>query len=290
MIHALYRPCPPLRELVEFFWVSERYTAARTARERVLPSGAQVVVFHLADHPVRIWASEEGPEATFVHEAAVCGVRQRPLLLDTVLGPTVGVHFKPGGARPFFDGPAAELADRVVSLDTLWGPEARLLRERLAEETSPVARVRALEEDLLRRAARRRQPGHALRASLRALEEPSLASIAEVRSRTGLSPKRLSALFRDEVGLGPKVFWRVRRFRAALHDLDEGILRGADLAYAHGYCDQAHFLREFRSLAGSSPSEYLAARVAGTDHVSIRGKKDPIRGAGRALPWASGDP
>jgi AraC-like DNA-binding protein len=110
---------------------------------------------------------------------------------------------------------------------------------------------------------------HALRASLAAFEESDLESVAEVNRRTGLSPKRLLALFREEIGLCPKSYWRVRRFRAALQDLDDGVLRGAPLAAQHGYCDQAHFLREFRALAGSSPTEYLMARVPGTDHVSL---------------------
>jgi AraC-like DNA-binding protein len=71
--------------------------------------------------------------------------------------------------------------------------------------------------------------------------------------------------------LSPKAFWRVRRFRAALRDLEQGALSGAALACEHGYFDQAHFLREFRALSSSSPREYLAARVAGTDHVSVHG-------------------
>jgi AraC-like DNA-binding protein len=99
-----------------------------------------------------------------------------------------------------------------------------------------------------------------LRASLAAFDESGLPSVAEVNQRTGLSPKRLLALFRDEVGLSPKAYWRVRRFRAALRDINRGVLRGADLAAQHGYCDQAHFLREFRQLSGSTPREYRAAR------------------------------
>ena len=101
--------------------------------------------------------------------------------------------------------------------------------------------------------------------------------MAEVNRRTGLSPKRLLALFHDEVGLTPKAFWRVRRFRAALAELENGTDRGASLAARHGYFDQAHFLREFRGFAGSNPSEYMAARIAGTDHVALHGQKDPIR-------------
>lgn len=268
MIHSLHRPKAPLDKLVDYFWVSDDYVA-QAPRERVLPSGTQTLVVPLHETPIRVYSGEHTTEAATVTGAILCGVRSTPLLIGTNLGPTVGVHFKPGGARPFFDVPANALAEQTLALDALWGASARSMHERLMETSSPLERVQLLEEHLLHRLRRSFEPGPALRASLDAFEEPDLASVAEVNRRTGLSPKRLLALFREEVGLSPKTFWRVRRFRAALRDLDQGALRGAALAAEHGYFDQAHFLREFRSLAGSSPREYLAARVAGTDHVSV---------------------
>lgn len=269
MTHALRRPEAPLDRLVAFVWASDDYVA-QAPRERVLPTGGQSLVIHLGESPVRIYEDERAAEAeTF--DAILCGARQRPLIIGTALGPTVGAHFKPGGARAFFDVPADALAGETVSLEALWGAQARSLRERLVEAASPRERARLLEAFLARRVRRSFELHPALRASLEAFEELDLASVAEVNRRTGLSPKRLSALFRDGVGLRPKSYWRVRRFRAALRDLEQGALRGAALAVDHGYFDQAHFLREFRALAGSSPREYLAARVAGTDHVSVYG-------------------
>ncbi|WPB73659.1 AraC family transcriptional regulator [Archangium violaceum] len=270
MTHALYCPRAPLDRLVDFFWVSNAHVA-QAPRERVLPTGAQALVVHLGESPMRIYPDERTSEPAELSGAILCGARQSPLLIGTAFGSTVGVHFKPGGARPFFDVPADAMAEQTVSLEALWGTSARSLRERLMEAPTPVERVRLLEALLLERVRRSFDLGPALRASLLAFEEPTLTSVAEVNRRTGLSPKRLLALFRDEVGLSPKSFWRVRRFRAALRDLEQGAPRGAALAYEHGYCDQAHFLREFRAIAGSSPREWLAARVAGTDHVSVYG-------------------
>ncbi|WP_053238764.1 helix-turn-helix domain-containing protein [Sandaracinus amylolyticus] len=265
---TVHRPSAPLADLVELFWAADSYVA-QAPRERVLPSGAQSLVIHLDERPLRIYAGEDATDATDVPGAILCGARQAPLVIDTALGPTVGVEFKPGGARPFFDLPADALTGQVVSLDALWGTSARALRERLMETPSPLARAQLLEALLLRRLDRSFELGAALRLSLEAFEHRELTSVAEVNRRTGLSPKRLLALFREEIGLSPKAFWRIRRFRAALRDLDHGALRGAALAAEHGYFDQAHFVREFRSLAGSTPREYLSARVVGSDHVSV---------------------
>lgn len=268
--YVCYRPPAPLDSLIEFVWAAEGYPA-ETPRERVLPSGAAALIIHLDARPMRVYADEQSVQPAAASGAMFAGVRQTPLILDTALGATVGIHFRPGGARPFFDVPAAAMAEQAVPLEALWGPVANVLRERLQEARTPRERVRILLGCLLARARTSLALTPTVQLSFAAFEEPNLGSVAEVNRRTGLSAKRLLAIFREEVGLSPKVFWRVRRFRAALHDLDRGALRGAALAHEHGYFDQAHFLREFRGFAGSSPRAYLAARVVGSDHVSVYG-------------------
>ena len=260
-------PRPPLDRCVDFFWVADTYRA-RTSRERVLASGAQVLVIPLEGQPIEFHADAQAPLLGRFFDGVLFGARHGPSVIGTGFGATVGIHFKPGGARPFFDLPADELQNQAAPLEALWGHSGRLLREQLAQAPGSRERVGVLESFLIARAQRLERP-QALHEALRAFEEPGLPSVAEVNRRTGLSPKRLLALFRDEVGLAPKAFWRVGRFRAALRDLEAGTHRSIALAGAHGYFDQAHFLREFRALAGSSPREYLAHRVPGSDHVSI---------------------
>jgi AraC-like DNA-binding protein len=162
------------------------------------------------------------------------------------------------------------VTNQAISLEAVWGAAASSLRERLAEAATPEARIRILEQCLLGRLRGSSDRAPALRMALEAFEDPHLESVAEVNRRTGLSPKKLLALFGEEIGLTPKAYWRVRRFRAALKALGQG-RSGAAVACEYGYADQSHFLREFKAIAGSSPGEYLARRVIGTDdHVSLR--------------------
>lgn len=269
LMHAVVRPGPPLDVFVDFFWSSDGYVST-SERERILPTGAQSLVVHLGDGPVRVFRGEDAPMADDVSSSVLCGARSSPLIIAPAAGPTVGVFFKPGGARPFFDVAAESLAGAVAPLEALWGRSAAELRERLLETSSQELRAKILEVMLRARLGGALDgPSPAVRAAFAAFEEGTLTSVSEVNERIGLSPKRLLALFRDQVGLGPKAFWRVRRFRAALRDLDAGRTRGATIAADHGYFDQAHFLREFRVLAGSSPRVYLASRVLGTDHVAV---------------------
>ena len=83
--------------------------------------------------------------------------------------------------------------------------------------------------------------------------------IGELATDVGWSRRHLTARFTDEFGVGPKQLARVLRFERSL-----GLLRRpqrptlATIAAECGYADQAHMARDWRQLAGSSPSQWLA--------------------------------
>jgi AraC-like DNA-binding protein len=59
--------------------------------------------------------------------------------------------------------------------------------------------------------------------------------------------------------LTPKGMARVLRFAHAVRHIEHAGT-WADVAFAAGYADQAHFIREFRSLAGVTPTAYVRER------------------------------
>src|SRR5690606_41786629 len=68
-----------------------------------------------------------------------------------------------------------------------------------------------------------------------------------------LSEKKFGSLFRDQVGLSPKHFQRIARFRKVIAELEPTReIDWVDLALSCGYHDQAHFNHDFRGLAGRS--------------------------------------
>ena len=269
-VARIHRPGPPLDDHVDCFWQWEGF-APPGARERALPGGTLDLVINLEQDELRFYA-DDGPSSLLVFPGAtLSGAHARYFVIGTPpRTSSIGVHFKPGGAVAFLDLAARELEGRHTSLEALWGGAARALRERLLETPSE-ARFDVLGAFLLERARRPLGRGARLKAALRAFDEPGLSSVAEVNERMGLSPKRLIALFREQVGLTPKAYWRVRRFQAALRAVEGGARHGAPLAAALGYFDQAHFDREFRHFTGMSPRAYRAHRIERPYHVPLRG-------------------
>ena len=75
-----------------------------------------------------------------------------------------------------------------------------------------------------------------------------------------ISRKHLNNLFDAHIGLTPKTYARMFRFRRVVDLVQRG--HGLDwtrIAMSCGYYDQAHFNHEFREFSGMSPGEYAAA-------------------------------
>ncbi len=96
------------------------------------------------------------------------------------------------------------------------------------------------------------------------------ASVSRVVEQTGFSQRRFIQLFSEEVGLTPKLFSRVSRFQKVIrtaHRVDE--INWAQVALDCGYYDQPHFVHDFRSFAGITPSEYLLRKTPHVNHVPM---------------------
>lgn len=154
--------------------------------------------------------------------------------------------------------PVAELTGRSVPLDALL-PRARVaeVTERLGEAEGDAARV-AVVEDLLAGTRAVRDP--LVTAALALLErgrDPDEGPlVSRLATRLGTTERQLERRFAAVVGLSPRRYASLRRFERALA-LASGPKRLTQVALDAGYYDQAHFNREFRRFAGTSPGAWL---------------------------------
>ncbi|WP_394841090.1 helix-turn-helix domain-containing protein [Pendulispora brunnea] len=264
----IHRPMGPLADFVECIWLWQTDTACGR-KERVLPSGTLDIVVHLGDEPLRVYHRTEPERVSSYPGIMIAGAHSGYFVIDPPpRGAVLGVHFKPGGAFPFLGVQAGDLEDAHANLEAVWGHRARRLRERLLETTTDAERVRCTEAFLLEGAVRALERHPDVADALAAIEGAKISSVAELRARTGISAKRLIALFHDQVGIGPKALWRIRRFQAALRQIEcAQASRGAEIAGRLGYFDQAHMLRDFRDFTGMSPRAYLLAGSDRPNHV-----------------------
>jgi AraC-like DNA-binding protein len=259
-------PAGPLRGLVSYHGYDVRGIAP--GRHRGLPSPYLTLVVTFG--PELELERPDGGRDRFA--ACVGGLHQVPerIVHD---GRQSGVHLTihPLAARALFGLPAAELATVTVEAADVLGSAGRELATRIAdtEDTGWDARFAALDDVLLRLLRRydATVPDAAdeVRHAWGVLTAPAPAGVGALARDVGWSGDHLGRRFRAEFGVGPKVAARMARFDRARREVarraGDGPLALADVAATHGYADQAHLAREFRSLAGCSPSRWVDEEV-----------------------------
>jgi AraC-like DNA-binding protein len=175
---------------------------------------------------------------------------------------SVGVHFKPWGMASFLPMPAAELCDRPVTVEQVWGrPAVAELRDRLATADGPHEMLRLLEEELMRRLRETAGLGLVRHASSVISATSGAVAIGDLSVAAGVSTTHLAQRFKELIGTTPKRLARTYRFTAAVFSIDPaGPIDWADLAHGAGYFDQAHFGHEFRAFTGLTPTRYVEVR------------------------------
>lgn len=261
-------PRGALGRLVGSIWLHQGVAPASGVDLR-LPTGTVELVVDLDQDRVLPSDARADPGAV------VAGPFRRPYRLDAAQQSHVlGVVFRPGAARPLLGVPAYELADRHVALEDLWGRAAGELRERVLAAGDAHARLGQVEAVLRARLAVSAEVSHPLAAAAAGVlaRMPAGEGVAQLGERLGWSARRLQQVFRADVGLTPKAYQRLQRFRGALVGIDVAERVGwSAFALEHGYADQSHFIREFRAHAGLSPSEYLLRRGVYLNHVPLAG-------------------
>lgn len=271
MLLTCHKPKPPLDQFVECFWLSWGYSPSHKM-ERVLPTGTVELVFDLRNDRIRVFQDESDLTGKWMSGAVVTGAQSRYFVLESSQQAFVaGVHFRPGGAAPFFDLPLSEIMDRHVSLEHLWGSKANELRQRLQEARTPASLFALLEGALLERL--REVPMHyglVVDAIQKLSASPISVSVRDISDATGYSRKRFIRLFHNYVGLTPKLFLRVQRFQWFLDQISPGSnMDWARVALDAGYFDQSHMIRDFRAFTGVSPLKYQPVEAHRKNHVAL---------------------
>jgi AraC-like DNA-binding protein len=218
---------------------------------RVIPDGAVDIIFDLA-----------APGAST--GAFVVGAMTAPLVVKPAREcDYVAVRFHPGAAQPLFGNSMRELSDHHVELGSIWPQQVASEWMELLREAGPTeARVRALRRLLTRKVLSIRPPEPRVREAIRRLDESDgSVSVEELSRGLGLTRQHMTRLFEHHVGVGVKFFSRIIRLRLVLRELKSmsgGAYDGnwATLALDSGFFDQAHFVRDFRTLTGTTPSRF----------------------------------
>jgi AraC-like DNA-binding protein len=255
-------PPPDLAGIVECFWISRG--RATFVHEKILPQNNIELMFNLCK-PFGV--ANRPPADRSFRRAWVAGMQREWLTVTPQYDPSeasylLSVRMPPLGAYRLLGIPLGSVAQNVFELDSVLGEAITSVHQRLGECTDVAEQFAVLCDFARGRMARSR-------VKLR----PDAQIAVDMLTRTGgverienicrsvcVSRKHLNNLFDTHIGLTPKTYARMFRFRRVVDLVQRG--HGLDwtrVALSCGYYDQAHFNHEFREFSGMSPGEYAVA-------------------------------
>lgn len=250
--------------MIDYGGYSESSTTP--VRRRQAPVGGATLIVSFGP-PIRLY----GPAGPTVPGSFMAGLHDVAVITEFVgTQHGVQVNLTPLGAFTLLGRPMDAFTNCSPRLDELEVPELAALPERLAEEPTWPRRFARVDDVLLGMLDRSRgRPDPEVAWAWTQLRRSGgTVGIAELASSTGWSRRHLLTRFRAQVGLAPKAAARVVRFHHASQLLVPTMASGgpgagtdasfADVAATCGYADHAHLVREFRSLAGCTPTQYVA--------------------------------
>ncbi|RZT86101.1 helix-turn-helix protein [Pseudonocardia sediminis] len=266
------RPPAVLSGLVRRYLGYREYSAT-PLRRRQAPVGSCALIIGFGP-TMRL----DGPGGTVTTGAFLAGMHDAAVL-TTFAGEQHGLQadLTPLGAYRLLRRPMSGLTNLVPALDELDDPVLGALPARLADLPDWPARF-ALLSDVL--AARMLDDGtrapdpEVVFAWDRLSRTAGATGVAELAAETGWSRRHLLTRFRGQIGLPPKTAGRVLRFQRASGLVTAGVTSLADVAATCGYADQPHLVREFRALAGVTPTAFRAewgGTTPGSSHSSNPG-------------------
>jgi AraC-like DNA-binding protein len=250
---------PPLAHWVKSIWCAQGTRAEFEAPEPIVPDGCVEIIFNLADP----FADHRGLQPLDLIAGQMTGPVTAVATGDVDL---IGVRFRPGRAGAALRTPMWQLRDRLIEASSAIGGAAQLVEELC--NLPPAQRLDHLGAALSRRFSVRRPPAtSAIDHALAVIDRRhGNVTIDEVARDAGITRRQLERRFKEEVGLGAKHMARIRRVHAALDLMrEQPLLSGADISAWCGYSDQAHLIRECKSLTGRTPARLTtsAASLAG---------------------------
>ena len=165
------------------------------------------------------------------------------------------VGFHPCGLHRLLGIPLCEMIDQTIDARMILGREIEEVTEQLYETRGYDQMNAIVQRYLLQKASRLKQELPVDQVLVGMLQKGNLVNIDKLSQEACVSVRQLERQFKERIGMPPKYYARLVRFSRAW-DLRERNphFSWSQIAYACGYADQMHMIRDFKEFVGVTPT------------------------------------
>lgn len=169
------------------------------------------------------------------------------------------VNLKPGVLYRLINVPFTELTNTFINAEDILPKEIRRVNERLSSAESTEEMIGIVEKLLLHLTSNIIKDAHAIDAVTNLLiQRPEDSSVLALAEASCFSPRQFERLFKERTGISPKLFTRIARMTKAFSiKYNHPGLDWLSIALYCKYHDYQHLARDFKDLAGVTPTTYM---------------------------------
>ena len=260
MNYYTIQPAVQLADYVRFFWVLESdHAYTHCSMADVCPE----MLFHYNGRFNELLQNGK-KEKSFT--AGINGQTHTPrkFHIDKGFG-IFGVYFYPHTIPLLLGIPATELSNQTPELTILLRSEGNQLEEQMAEASNTLARVKIIEDFILRKLTQHYKSPLPVFACIRSIiQQKGMIKVKQLASDYAVSERQFERQFLRYSGFNPKLFSRIVRFHAAMEQYGKEHKTLTEIALEAGFYDQSHFIHDFKEFSGLNPKEYFSGNSGAT--------------------------
>jgi AraC-like DNA-binding protein len=244
---------PPdhLSSIVECYWIIENNDPT-PAKEKIIPDGFTELIFHYGD-PYRI--SIDGDWSTQTPTLLAGQIDKHFYLENTGASGIFGIKLQPTALTNLFALNMREFTNRAVDLSVITQIPIRNLSDLLISSAPGDVKIGAANTFFENVESTIAGVSPVDLAVEKIIHEHGMISVSELTAIARVGERQLENLFKKYVGLSPKLYARIIRFRY-IFELIKEQKTWSDLAYEAAFYDQSHFIRNFLAFTGENPADY----------------------------------
>lgn len=258
MIYQKIKPSPALQDYVRCYFVLESDHYLNVPFE--IKSSATFSIAMIFNYGTPHLLSNDQYLAKKLPSSFISGISLSPYTLSYQGRVSMmGVIFRDTAFQDLFSiPPLHSWIDDRYDLYNVIGNEANMVNEQLEKANNCSERITILERWLSSRLEKlqpeKRLMDHAVEIIV---DRRGMLKMDVLADKMGLSPRQLRRRFKQRVGVGPKVYARLKRFSY----INQCLSKDKELSWKYflneGYYDQSHMIKEYQEFSRENPTMLL---------------------------------
>ncbi|WP_316835391.1 helix-turn-helix domain-containing protein [Pedobacter nutrimenti] len=245
-------PVDSLRSLIKHFLILE---SEGPVNHQMFADGNPGIVFHY-DQPISEGSQRNTMPGSFLYgQLKDC----KHLISSGKTGLVVAV-LQPYGIYALTGIPANTFKNHFIALTDVLGHQTRALEEQILNSSTSAERIGILETFFIKKYSSLHPIDPHIRHALELIcTHKGLLPIAWINEKLNITERQLERKFNTQIGTSPKYLSGIVKIHHTLKLFQyTPVSNTAQVACEAGYFDQAHFIHDFKKIAGVSPLKYLS--------------------------------